>query len=179
MMAAMTTRHPNGFLLSQETIDRWTKSLVITMFVVSAIGIGLGVASDSDGAPEWLGTIATVVLATGIVGPLLAAGIMGGEAIRRGGGVIGVLVVGGLVGVAAGTVFESRWTVVVGAIALGLGIVGFWVIGWIAKVPMYVGLPWSHGRVVQRSDAPPGDRLGTDDPRLRALRPRAVRKRSR
>jgi hypothetical protein len=110
------------------------------------------------------------VVVFGIVGPLLAAAVLGGESIRRGGGFIGVLVTAGLVAGASGDGFGIPWLMWSGGIALGLGIVGFWVIGWIAKVPMYIGLPWAHGKVVQRDDTPPKDVIRADDPRLRPKR---------
>ncbi|MCW2770022.1 MAG: hypothetical protein JWR27_1455 [Aeromicrobium sp.] len=172
----MTPRHPNGFGFSDETIRRWTNTLVVLLVVVTGLGLGLGLASDADRAPSWLGTVATVVTVAGVVGPVLAAAVVGGESIRRGGGVIGVLLTYGLVAGATGHALEIGWAFWTGSIALGLGVVGFWVIGWIARVPMYIGLPWAHGTVVQRSDAPPTDHIGTDDPRLRPRRRPGLRR---
>ncbi|MRK00543.1 hypothetical protein GEV27_03310 [Aeromicrobium sp. S22] len=168
----MTARHPNGFRFSDEFINRWTRLLVIALFVITGAGIALGVASDADGAPGWLGAAAAVVLVLGIAGPIIASAVLGGEAIRRGGGVIGALFAVGLLAGASGAALEIPWLMWGGGIVLALGIVGFWVIGWIAKVPMYIGLPGAHGKVVQREDDRPEDLFGGDDPRLRVKRPR-------
>jgi hypothetical protein len=169
-MTAMSARHPSGFRFSDDTINRWSGSLVAVLFVVTGVGLGLGLASDTEGSPGWLGIVATVVTVGGVVGPILAAAVFGGESIRRGGGVIGALFTYGLVAGAAGLGLDIGWAFWTGVVATGLGVMGFWVIGWIAKVPMYIGVPWAHGRVVKRSDAAPTDRIGTDDPRLRPRR---------
>jgi hypothetical protein len=171
-MTAMTSRHPNGFRFSDEFIHRWERILVGALFGLTALGLALGLATEIDGSPSWLGALATVVVVVGVVGPLLAGAILGGESIRRGGGVIGVLVVTGLVGGASGQALGIDWLMIGGGITLALGVIGFWAIGWIAKVPMHIGLPWAHGEVVQRDDSAPEDLIGGDDPRLRPRRPR-------
>ncbi|MCD9198745.1 hypothetical protein [Aeromicrobium wangtongii] len=168
----MTSRHPSGFRFSDEFIKRWTNRLVIAIFAIGGIGIGLSAATEIDGSPDWLGTVAAIVLIGGVVGPLLAAAVLGGESIRRGGGLVGVLLVGGLGAGGAGQVIDRPWLTWCGAAAVALSVIGFWAMGWIAKVPMYIGLPWAHGDVVQRDDSAPKDLFGGDDPRLRPRRPR-------
>ncbi|AWB93438.1 hypothetical protein [Aeromicrobium chenweiae] len=168
----MTARHPNGFRFSDEFIKKWTNALIITLFVVTGVGVALGLASDADAAPSWLGEAAVVVIVIGVVGPILASAVLGGEAIRKGGGVIGLLFTAGFVAGGAGKGFEIPWLMWTGGVVAALGVLSFWVIGWIAKVPMYIGLPRAHGKVIQRKDSPPRDYFGGDDPRLRVKRPR-------
>jgi hypothetical protein len=168
----MTARHPNGFRFSDELIKRWTNRLIVAIFVIGGVGVGLSAATEIDASPSWLGTIAAVVMIGGVVGPLLAAAVLGGESIRRGGGVVGVLLVAGLAAGGAGQIVDRPWLTWAGAAALALSVIAFWTMGWIAKVPMYIGLPWAHGEIVQRDDSAPKDLIGGDDPRLRLKRPR-------
>ena len=76
--------------------------------------------------------------------------MLGGEAIRAGGGVIGFLLGIGVVSSAIAATDLGRdflgpvWAPVAlfgGIGCVVLGVIGFWVIGWIARVPMWLQAP--------------------------------------
>lgn len=167
----MSPPRSSTFRYSDAFVKRATWVLIACMFVLPAVGIGLGISSDGDWAPEWLGTFAGIFTVGGFVAPILVAAILGGEAITRGGGLVGLLFTYGLVGGATGQALGIGWLKWTGIAALVATVVGFWVIGWIAKVPMYVGRPGAHGPVVQRKDPSPSHQIIDDDPRLRPKRP--------
>jgi hypothetical protein len=168
----MTPRKPGTFRFDTATTDRWTRVLLVVLGVTVGVGIGLGIASDSAGAPDWLATAATVVVIAGVAVPLLVAAVLGGEAITRGGGLVGALLVAGMAVAGWGFWDDSTPWKVAGFALAGAAVVGFWVMGWRAGVPMYVGLPWSHGRVVQNR---PPDALDPDALRVRPAPRRAAR----
>ena len=146
----MTAPNPRGFRFSERFINRWTRILIIAMIGLPLIGIALGISSDGDWAPDWLGTFALVFTIVGFVGPILAAAIMGGESITRGGGVVGALFTYGLIGGPTGQSLGIGWLAWTGYIALAVSVIGFWVIGWRAGVDMYVGLPGARIKTVRR-----------------------------
>lgn len=141
MVGPVTTRNPRGFRYSDGFIRRWTRVLVIAMIGLPLIGIGLGISSDGDWAPDWLSTFALVFTVVGFVGPILIAAVLGGESIVRGGGLIGAVCTYGLIGGPTGQVLKIGWLRWTGFTALALSVVGFYVIGWRAGVEMYVGRP--------------------------------------
>jgi hypothetical protein len=86
----------------------------------------------------------------GFVLPLLVAAILGGEALKPGAGFIGFGLILGLLLVAttiaeATRAFYGSWAVAafwIGIVLLvGCGI-GFWLVGFAAKVPMWLQLPF-------------------------------------
>ena len=170
-MSRVTTRQSNGFRFSDAFIQRWTTILCSAIVVLPMVGIGLGFWSDHDSAPDGMSTIAVAVMCGGLVVPLLGAAVLGGEAITRGGGLIGAMLTYGLVAGSAGYALDVGWAFWTGLLAVAVAVPGFWIIGWIAKVPMYLGLPWAHGRVVRREDPSDDQDIKTDDPRVR-VRPR-------
>ena len=95
-----------------------------------------------------------------VVLSLLTAAFLGGQAIARGGGFVGVLFTIGLIGGPTGQVFEIRPLMIAGYSALVLGIILFWFVGYRAKVPMWIGLPWAK----LKSWNDPGDRRDGNDP---------------
>jgi hypothetical protein len=87
----------------------------------------------------------------GIVLPLLIAAVLGGEAIRAGGGVVGFFFIAGLFTIIAGEnelgqemigPVWAPWALWGGGALMVLGGAGFWIIGWIAKVPMWIQAPF-------------------------------------
>ncbi|MDX6276706.1 MAG: hypothetical protein QOJ72_834 [Nocardioidaceae bacterium] len=170
----MTAPNPRGFRFSETFINRWTRILIIAMIGLPLIGIGLGVSSDGDWAPDWLSTFALVFTIVGFVGPILIAAIMGGESITRGGGLVGALFTYGLIGGPTGQVLEIGWLEWTGYAALAIATIGFFVIGWRANVDMYIGTP--NARIMTIRRKPTSHRAGPtpfedDDPRLRVQRP--------
>lgn len=130
----------NPYRFSRGFIRRMTVILVMAIVVLPSAGIIYGLTLDSDYEP-WQGNIATGLLAGGFAVPLIAAAVLGGEAIRRWGGLVGFLFAAGLIAGPTGQVFGIRWLAIAGYVALGLGVVGFFVIGFASKVPMWIGTP--------------------------------------
>jgi hypothetical protein len=136
-------RNGNGFRYSDRFIRIWTIVLIAVLVVFPVVGVILLASSDSPD-PQPVGL--TLVI-TGIAGPILVGAILGGNAILKGGGWIGVVFTLGFAGVVAGPVMASLLSpfgvpiTVAGGILLALGGVGFWVIGFKAKVPMWIQAP--------------------------------------
>ena len=146
----MSERNNNGFRMSDGFIERWTRVLAVSVVAVPVLGIALGFASDGDWAPSWLGDAAVVIIAVGVVVPLLLAAVMGGEAITRGGGLIGALLTFGIVALVAGSGLDRPGWATAGTVALVVSAPGFVWIGWRAGVPMtFLGIP-------VRNRRPPG-----------------------
>jgi len=78
-------RTGNPYRFSPIFIRRMTAILCIAIVVIPSAGIIYGLTLGSDYEP-WQGAIATGLLIGGFVVPLLAASVLGGEAIRRGAG---------------------------------------------------------------------------------------------
>lgn len=112
--------------------------LSVAIVVLPAAGIIYGVSLGSD-YQTWQGWLAGGLLLGGIAVPLLIAAVLGGEAIRRGGGIVGALFAAGLVGGPTGSGFDIPWLTIAGYSALALGVIGFFVIGFAAKVPIWIG----------------------------------------
>ena len=134
------TRTENPYRFSKTFIRRMTVILGIAIVVLPAAGFIYG-ATLGPGYEQWQSNIALGLTAGGFGLPLVAASVLGGEAIRRGGGFVGFLFAAGLIAGPSGTVFGISWLAVVGYLALGLGVVLFFVIGFLSKVPMWIGTP--------------------------------------
>ena len=80
-----------------------------------------------------------VIMASGVVLPLLASAALGGEALHRGGSVVGVLLVAGMLGSAVGDTMEIPWLKTWGIVAIVAGGLGFFALGFIRRVPMWIG----------------------------------------
>ncbi|NYE94060.1 putative membrane protein [Psychromicrobium silvestre] len=135
----MTIRR-EGYRFTLIFIQRWTKILTIALCVGVAIGLLLGLLSDVKGTPRWLGDAGFVVILSSIGLPLLGAAILGGESIFRGGGLVGAGLILGFAGVVIGRTLQIDWMPWAGGILIVLSILGFWIMGWVAKVPMFFGV---------------------------------------
>jgi hypothetical protein len=123
-MSRVTTRQRNGFRYGDAFIQRWTTILCSAIVVLPMVGIGLGFWSDHDSAPDGMPTIAVVVMCAGFVIPLLAAAVLGGEAIARGGGLIGAMLTYGLLAGSAGHTLDIGWAFWTGLLAVALAVPG-------------------------------------------------------
>jgi hypothetical protein len=163
MMNKVSNRNPYRF--SRRFIRVITTVLVGVLLLGLVLGVVLGIVSDGleGDAGETMSTVALgiVIAAFGI--PLLVGAVLGGEAIARGAGVVGFLLVVGIASTAAASVADiaeglgPAWQPALfwGGIALmALAVIGFWIIGFVAKVPMWLQLPilGSPRLVVQRGD---------------------------
>ncbi|MGV8896203.1 MAG: hypothetical protein ACOH10_09280 [Rhodoglobus sp.] len=126
------------YRLSARTIRNWTTVLTAAVFVLPAAGLIYGSTLDSAAEP-WQELLAQGLLYGGIAVPILIAAVLGGEAIHRGGGFVGALFTAGLIGGSLGVGYGIQWLALSGFVAVVLGVIGFFAIGFKAKVPMWIG----------------------------------------
>ena len=146
-------RRPDGtFRFSDRFIKLATIVLVTIMVVSVSAGFIMGTLSDAavGRAQDDLITAAGALIIGGFMLPLLLAAVLGGEAIRAGGGFIGFfLILGMMAAVAGGTELGQEmlgrawtpWAVWGGVAMMAFATGGFWIIGWIARVPMWLQAP--------------------------------------
>ncbi|MDN4615328.1 hypothetical protein P5G50_12810 [Leifsonia sp. F6_8S_P_1B] len=144
---------PEGrYRFSDRFIKRWTAILLVAMGVIVVAGFVMGFLSDevSGEAGETLANAAIAVVVAGFVLPLMVAAILGGEALKPGAGFIGFGLILGVLLLATTLAEATRgfygswapaafWAGVV--LIVGCGI-GFWLVGFAAKVPMWLQLPF-------------------------------------
>jgi hypothetical protein len=178
--------------------DRFIRVTTWWLIGVMVVSIGLGfllgaISYGLEGdARDVLSVVAVWLVFGGIGLPLLTAAVLGGEAIKRGGGVIGFFLIVGLGSTAAtsaGDVAEALgpvWQPVLfwGGIGLmALSGAGFWIIGHLAGVPMWIQAPMlgSPRLMVRRPDpedtGAPVERDGPPGARGRARKRRPKRRR--
>lgn len=150
----MPARRPAGtFRFSDRFIQMATTILMTFMLVSVAAGFIIGPMSDNvpGEAGDALGNTAGALVIGGLVVPLLLAAVLGGEAIRAGAGIIGFfLIVGMLAAVAGSTELGQEmlgrawtpWAFWGGSALMVLAVAGFWIVGWIARVPMWIQAPF-------------------------------------
>ncbi|RFU88256.1 hypothetical protein DY218_02965 [Streptomyces triticagri] len=144
---------PNPYRFSPDFIKRWesrlTKIIVIGVAAAAVLaGIGLAVGGTLDGeVPEddgrwmlaWIPLIAAGVAGgLAVLGPLLAGCVLGGLAIHRHGWIPGVVLFAGILLTSYGLAMDdayTRW----GVTALVVGVLGFFLVGTLSKVPMWIG----------------------------------------
>ncbi|MCB5282520.1 hypothetical protein QK292_15090 [Arthrobacter sp. AL08] len=168
---------PNGkFRFSDRFLKVVTTALITVMLVSIAAGFILGPLSDNvDGrAGDVLGNVAVALIIGGLVLPLLLAAVLGGEAIRAGAGFVGFFLIAGMLAAAVGTTEAGQellgpvwgpWAVWGGGALMVLAVGGFWIVGWIARVPMWIQAPVAGSpRVyVRGSSKNPADRVLPND----------------
>jgi hypothetical protein len=142
-----------GYRFSDEFMSRGTNILLVSMFVMVGSGFLLWFLADnfSDGATrDGPAITAACLLIGGVTLPLLISGVLGGEAIRKGAGVIGFCLVMGIFASALGANEMGKdllgpegaaWALWGGIAAVVTAGAGFWIVGWIAKVPMWIQGP--------------------------------------
>lgn len=131
----------------------WTTTvLMVSMIGMVAAGFIVGFYSDSvEGeSGDILGMVAVALIIGGLTLPLLIAAVLGGEAIRKGAGAIGFFLMVGMFATVAGSTELGRkllgpdwtpWAVPGGTALMIIAVVSFWIVGWIAKVPMWIQDP--------------------------------------
>ena len=95
-------------------------------------------ANDVDSNPGIIAGV--VIMVSGVVLPLLAAAALGGESLHRGGSVVGVLLTAGLLGTGVGAVVDLTWVTPWSIATMIGGGLGFFVLGFIRRVPMWIGI---------------------------------------
>ena len=142
----------NPYRYSARFIRVWTRILCTILIVFPIAGIFLLTSSNSPD-PQPVGMF---LLVAGLVVPLLVGAVLGGNAIRRGGGWVGLLFFLGFAGAAAGLILANVGIMVAGFVVLVISGVGFWIIGAKSGVPMWLQLPmFGSPRLYVRGKADP------------------------
>ena len=162
---ARASRPAGTFRFSDRFIKTAT-TIISTVMVVSVIaGFIIGPLSSkvAGEAGDALGTAAIALIIGGTVVPLLLAAVLGGEAIRAGGGFIGFFLIAGMLAATAGGTelglellgrAWAPWALWSGVAMMVLAGAGFWIIGWIARVPMWLQAPFPGSpRVIVRGSS--------------------------
>lgn len=121
------------------------------MAVLAAIATGIGTWLTRDG--ERLdGTTSALLYTVPFVLPIGIAAVMGGLVVHPRGWIPALGVSAGMgVGV-VGQLTDEVWLFRAGAALFALGILGFWVAGWVARFPMWIGFGQSKWVEVQRPE---------------------------
>lgn len=133
------------YRLTDRTIKVWTRVVSLSMPILVVIGgvVALisGLIADANDVESNPGLIVGVVIvASGVVFPLLIAAALGGESLHRGGSVVGILLAAGLLGTGVSTVVDFPWVMPWSIAAMIGGGIGFFVLGFIRRVPMWIGI---------------------------------------
>ncbi|RII15682.1 hypothetical protein DSC45_17775 [Streptomyces sp. YIM 130001] len=143
----------NSYRFSPDFIDRMESLLTKVIFIGLGVAallvvVGLIVGGSLDGdVPEedgrwmlaWIPMIAgAVVGGLAILGPLLLGCVMGGLAIHRFGWIPGVVLFAGILLTAGGAALDGPY-VGWGVAALVVGVLGFFFVGSLSRVPMRIG----------------------------------------
>lgn len=121
-----------------------TRRLIGIMVGGLVVGLALGIASDEVpyDMRETLVTAATIVSIAAIAVPLLAGALFGGFALHPHGWIPGLLFPLGLILVGApafGWPGVPEWAPIAGALSIVLGVLLFFVLGFIRGVPIWIG----------------------------------------
>ena len=137
------------YRMSDRTIRKGTIILGVSMVALFVTGlvmtiVGYNIAMDIPGAhfeesPIFIAGI--VVMISAFVVPILTAAVLGAEALHRGGWPVGVVLTAGGAAVVYGRVNESGVIEFWGWVATVVAGVGFFVLGFIRRVPMGIGAP--------------------------------------
>lgn len=173
---ARASRPAGTFRFSDRFIKTATTIISTVMVVSIAAGFIIGPLSSkvAGAAGDALFIAAVALIAGGVVVPLLAAAVLGGEAIRAGGGFIGFFLIAGMLTAAAGGTelglellgrTWAPWALWGGVAMMVLAGAGFWIIGWIARVPMWLQAPFpgSPRVIVRGSSDNPADIVLSND----------------
>lgn len=130
--------------------DRFIKLMTRWLIAYIFIGVGLGFAvgamgdvffADTD-TPMWYTVLAISLISSGVGLPLLVGAWLGGMAINKYAGPVGLLLVLGIGATAAGSnVAGATMWIWIGIGAIILSVVLFFYVGFQAKVPIWLQLP--------------------------------------
>ena len=164
--APARARRPAGTFRFSDRFIRTTTTVLTTVMVVSiTAGFIIGPLSSNVAgeAGDALFIAAISLIIGGTVLPLLLAAVLGGEAIRAGGGFIGFFLIVGLFATTAGSTEPglellgrawAPWALWGGVALMVLAGAGFWIVGWIARVPMWLQAPFlGSPRVIVRGSS--------------------------
>ncbi|WP_127479732.1 hypothetical protein [Nocardioides pantholopis] len=147
-------RHPAVLAWALAHQNATTGILLGLMAVLTGISVAVGAWLTRDG--EMLSDSATALLVTTpFVLPIAIAAFMGGLAVHPRGWIPALGLSAGLWLGMIGQATERDALFQTGVALCGAGVVGFWVAGWIARVPMWLGLGrWKWVQVQRTEDDP-------------------------
>ena len=127
--------------MSERTINRWTRVLIYAMvggFAVGGVIALVGVLVHNDDLPP-VGLGLAILWALLV---LVVAAFLGGQALGRFGGLVGLALIAGIVlGLAGGLIAPwVQWAGIALAILAG---VGFFLMGIRRRVPIWFGGTWN------------------------------------
>ena len=137
-------RYANGYRMTDAYIKKTTNRLIILLFAGLTLGLIMGIAGSTifdNEMPLWYVVITIAVAASGLVVPLYVSAWLGGQAIRRGGGFVGLLLITGGGLMVTGSSIENSTLFWTGIGVTALAALLFVYIGVQAKVPMWLQLP--------------------------------------
>ena len=130
------------YRLSNRAIKRGTILLFVAMAMILLAGIAIGVAGGSAedyDTQDRLQNVAVATCAAAFLLPVVAAAVLGGLALHRYGWIVGLLFGAGFAVLVYGSTQDrsamSRW----GGGMLVVSVLGFFAIGYIRRVPMWIG----------------------------------------
>jgi len=113
--------------------------LLVVGFLVSFITWNIADQAGEDAGAAIGPAIGAWIMVASVLLPLAIAAALGGEAIVRGGFAVGLTLVAGIGIFAIAPTFDQAWLQPWGIGLIALGVVLFFVIGAIRKVPMWLG----------------------------------------
>ena len=116
-------------------------SIPVLVVIGGAVAVISSLIADANGVESNPGLIVgVVIMASGVVVPLLIAAALGGESPHRGESVVGILLAAGLLGTGVSAVVDIPWVTPWSIVAMIVSVVGFFVLGFIRRVPMWIGI---------------------------------------
>lgn len=138
-----------NYRYSDTFIRRMTNWLIAYIFIGTGLGFGIGAMGDvffaNTDTPTWYTVLAVTIMASGVGLPLLLGAWFGASALNKYAGSVGLLLCAGIGALAYGKVADDQtmWTWIgAGALIASVGL--FFLIGFRAKVAMWLQLPILH-----------------------------------
>jgi hypothetical protein len=135
-----------NYRYSDTFIRKMTNWLIAYIFIGTGLGFGIGAMGDvffaHTNTPTWYTVLAVTIMASGVGLPLLVSAWLGASALNKYAGPVGLLLCAGIGALAYGQVVkgQSMW-IWIGATALVVSVGLFFLIGFRAKVAMWLQLP--------------------------------------
>lgn len=152
--SGQSRRHPAFLRWALAHESATTAILLGLMAVLAGISVVVGAWITRDG--EMLGeTTAALLFTTPVILPIAIAALMGGIAVHPRGWIPALGLSAGLWLGPIGMMVERDALLWAGVALCVAGTVGFWVAGWVARFPMWIGLgSWKWAEVQRPEDDP-------------------------
>jgi hypothetical protein len=129
-------RRNSYYRYSDRFIAITTRVLIGILIVGVGGGFLVGALSGATYKLRWLGNVATPLVIGGMAIPILGGAFLGGESLMRFGGFVGLALIAGLVAAAIGFAVGPVLLGIAGAVVAVLSVVGFYLMGFKANVPV-------------------------------------------